>query len=145
MMAKFIDNRIVIVRQSPLEYLVYAVVLVVSLGITSWLAYAGPFHPIGIALPAIKHTPPPTRASVVKIYNSLPYNATVLGEVHVENHFAKQNKAQVNQTLAYAKKLAASLGANGLLTQGVYSEPGSEPASMQKYFLQGKAIYVPSV
>ena len=131
-------------RQSAKEYIVYLIMAVVALLITCWLAYDGQPKPIGIALPTVKHTPPPTSVSQVKVYNALPINAKVLGRVSVEMHFKSQSKKDVDETLAYGKKLAASLGANGLVTEGIaYTTPGSTPASMEKYILRGQAVHVP--
>ncbi|MCW5588218.1 MAG: hypothetical protein KIT27_01015 [Legionellales bacterium] len=130
-------------RQTMKEYSVYVIMAVLGFVITYWLADIGPLQPIGIALPAIEKNLPPANPQSLKIYNQLPAGAQSVGFVRVEMHFNQVNSSQEQQTLNYAKTLAASLGANGLVTIGVNVTPaGSEPSELMKYFLIGEAVNV---
>jgi hypothetical protein len=122
------------------------VYLLVAFGVVlavNWVAQGEANPPVGIILPA-KTTYPPQDPQAVLVHDVRPLGAKNLGLVRVEMHVESFSEAKKAQTIAYAKQLAASVGANGIVLQVFnYDQQSAMIQAMQKYVLRGQAIYFP--
>jgi hypothetical protein len=74
-------------------------------------------QPHGVVLPAA-HTFPATAVTEVQVLPSMSAQYKQLGFIRVQLNYTKQSFRQAStQLINYAKKLAATVGANGLVVQ----------------------------
>lgn len=131
-------------RRSYLQYISYVLVVVFTVWITNLAAKMPATYPCGVLLPSQTTIKKPIQMPTqVKIYNTMPVNAKVLGIIHVETHFQQPADQHETDTMNYAKILAGKAGANGIIINGFgYEKPGSVVAGMLRYIFNGQAIYV---
>lgn len=96
--------------------------------------------PKGMVLP-VKTVRSAISADQVHIYHQVPAVAfTRLGDVRVELHFSTLNSEAQNAVFQKAKKLAASIGANGVIINMLLPSDMVGPVLT----FMGTAIYIPS-
>jgi len=124
------------------------IALIIGLAAT-WAVYMAmptqDFQPTGLVLPA-KVTRPATSPSDITLLPVQPAAAKELGLVRVEMHYDPKTAQQSQKAIiAYAKQLAAKVGANGLVVKLFgHSMPGSVPAAQAAFELMGVAVYMPN-
>ena len=100
------------------------------------------FAPKGIALPSQTVRAPISPADVT-LYEMMPNNVqNRVGEVRVEQAYTTDTPAARAVLFQKAKALAASLGANGLVT-GLFT-PGQGEDIGNLYTYIGTAVYIPA-
>lgn len=106
-----------------------------------------PILPKGIVLPA-KKTLTPRHPSQVMFYQGLASENQKLGYVNIELHaYKNQNPKEAEQAvLSKARKLAASVGANGIIVNQFFRTSAmSTPSALALYIFNGEAVYVTGV
>ncbi len=121
--------------------------LIIGLLAVILLIWSAPKHanlPKGTILPA-KNTLPATEATHINFYARIPDGARKLGTINIEQHALKPSQQDVQEIEALAKKLAATVGANGIAVKAFYFlPPGMVPKQLAIYKFTGTAFYTPT-
>lgn len=121
----------------------YVIIIIISIYLTSFLVKDKATHPTGIALLISESTFKPINIKEVRIYTSIPAGAKNVAEIRVENHITVPSDIKANDTINYAKKLAAAAGANGLVQSTfVIDDARQNGPELSKFIYRGKAFYV---
>ena len=119
-----------------LSVIIAAVVVI----LVSWTIPKQVNQPKGLLLPAAK-VRSPSDPNNITFYGSKPPGAQTLGLVRVEQHksvLVAQIRQQVRNK---AKKLAAQVGANGIVIKFFVSTMPGAPSAMALVIFRGEAIY----
>lgn len=106
--------------QNALYLAILAVVAVIFILLDPMIGHADTVH--GVYLPMNDQTYPVIQLSEVKLYQSMPADAKVIGRISTYQHFAHLKtetfKRQELSAIRFAIKQAAAHGANGLVIKG---------------------------
>jgi len=112
-----------------------AIALLLLIAVYLLVMYATPavkYEPHGIVFAFQKKAP--TDKNTVELFNTLPMQATVIGNLRAElsNNTGGTGEQQMETLVNYARDLAASIGGNGIIIAG---EGGSERVTMIEAFV----------
>jgi len=97
-------------------------------------------HPHGIILPLLNTQFTPNLETNIRIYPFTPSNAKILARINIEEHYQKVSDKMKRQIEKYAKKLAAKVGADGIVIKAFAYSDENSPTSL--YIFRGIAIHL---
>jgi hypothetical protein len=108
-----------------------------------WTAPKQVHQPKGIILPAEK-IKPAISPDQVSFFQVAPFDYQSMGLIRISRYMGnKPSVAAEKEMLTEAKKLAAQVGANGVVVkQFFHTQPGTSPEGLNSYYFMGEAIYV---
>jgi hypothetical protein len=99
-------------------------------------------NPQGIILPAA-HVLAPSDPTKITVYANAPLHYQSLGQVRVELHDNGNSSTAYTQMTSYAQKLAATVGANGIIVKGLYhTKEDGVNVVLSSYQFYATAVYV---